>query len=166
MKVAGDIYSAKCRFCSKNISIAGQGYLQLDSHMKGAKHLKNSPVDNGNSILLHVTPSQSSCSKESIDVEKQIVGKNVLFSSHEKELARNAEIMWAIDVVLSKYSYNSSKNKMDLFCKMFPDSNIAKNFSCGKTKCSYLISFGISPYFKELLDSTLGDVDYYVAFFD
>ena len=86
MKVAGDIYSAKCRFCSKNISIAGQGYLQLDSHMKGAKHLKNSPVDNGNSILLHVTPSQSSCSKESIDVEKQIVGKNVFSQKYRNDV--------------------------------------------------------------------------------
>ena len=42
----------------------------------------------------------------------------------------SAEIMWSIDVVSSNYSFNSVSNKSDLFCKMFPDSKIAENFSC------------------------------------
>ena len=70
--------------------------------------------------------------------------------------------MWAIDV-MSKYS---SANKNDLFCTMFHDSDVAKNFACGKTKCSYIVNFGVAPYFKELFDATLNEVEYFVALFD
>ena len=36
---------------------------------------------------------------------------------------------------------------------MFPDSQIAQKCACGQTKCSYLIRFGLAPYFeKEVLD--------------
>ena len=50
---------------------------------------------------------------------------------------------------LSKYSFNSSSNKGDLFSNMFPDSDIAREFTCGKTKCSYIVKFGITPYFLD-----------------
>ena len=56
--------------------------------------------------------------------------------------------MWSIDVVLSNGSFNSVSNKNDLFCKMFPDSEIAESFSCGKTKCRYVIYFGLAPLFQ------------------
>ena len=35
--------------------------------------------------------------------------------------------------------------------RMFPDSEIAKQFSLGKDKMSYLINFGLAPYFKTKL---------------
>ena len=31
----------------------------------------------------------------------------------------------------------------DLFSKMFSDSNIAKDFACRKTKCSYTVKFDV-----------------------
>jgi len=34
---------------------------------------------------------------------------------------------------------------------MFPDSEITKKFSCGSTKCSYIIRFGLAPFYKEEL---------------
>ena len=74
--------------------------------------------------------------------------------------------MRSIDVVLSNYSFNSISNKSDLFCKMFPDSKIAENFSCGKTECSYVVCFGLAPYFKGLLTKSLSNVEHIVAFFD
>ena len=49
---------------------------------------------------------------------------------------------------------------------MFPDSGIANNFSCGKTKCGFIVKFGIAPYFVELLNSQLKDVEYFLALFD
>ena len=50
---------------------------------------------------------------------------------------------------------------------MFPDSNVAKNFSCGQNKCSYLINFGLRPYYSELLSDTLkNEVDFFVIMFD
>ena len=42
---------------------------------------------------------------------------------------------------------------------MFPDSNIAKNFTCG-------ITYGLAPYFKSLLNDTISSLDCFVAMFD
>ena len=52
---------------------------------------------------------------------------------------------------MAHYSSNSSAGTDKLFAKMFPDSQIAKQFQCGKTKCSFLINFGLALYFKEKL---------------
>ena len=73
----------------------------------------------------------------------------------EKTHTQNAEIFWALDVFLSSYLFNSCQNKNDLFCNMFSDSNIAKNFACGKTKYSYIVTYGLAPYSKSLLNDTL-----------
>ena len=67
---------------------------------------------------------------------------------------------------MSKYSFNSSSNKSDLFTTMFPDSGIAKNFSCGQAKCGLIVKFGIPPYFVELFNSQMEDVEYFVALFE
>ena len=74
--------------------------------------------------------------------------------------------MWSIDVVLSNGSFNSVSNINDLFCKMFPDSEIAESFSCGKTKCRYVIYFGLAPYSKELLTKSLSNVEHIVTLFN
>ena len=63
----------------------------------------------------------------------------------------NAEIIWSLEVLKCKYSYRSSESKSKLFCSMFPDSKIAQNFTCGKTKCSYILCHGIVPFVKETL---------------
>ena len=52
----------------------------------------------------------------------------------------NTEVLWAIKTVMLHYSMNSSSNTGELFKMMFPDSQIAQKFSCGMTKCSYLIT--------------------------
>ena len=48
---------------------------------------------------------------------------------------------------------------------MFPDNNIAKNFACGKTKCSYIVTYVLAPFFKSLLNDTLSSLDCFVAIF-
>jgi len=68
---------------------------------------------------------------------------------------------------MSHYSCNSSAGTDKLFAKMFPDSLIAKQFKCGATKCSYLICFGIAPYFHgELMKLLQEQGTMYVISFD
>ena len=62
-----------------------------------------------------------------------------------------AEIFWALKFVMSHFSYNSAHDITDVFKAMFPDSIIAQHMSCGPTKLSYLNSFGIAPYFMDIL---------------
>ena len=49
---------------------------------------------------------------------------------------------------------------------MFSNSRIGQSFSCGATKCAYLVRFGIYPYFHELLIEKIGAVKYYTLLFD
>jgi len=63
----------------------------------------------------------------------------------------HAEVLWVLKVFTSSYSLNSCKDISNLFSKMFPDSQVAQFFSCGATKCAYLLCFGLYPYFHELL---------------
>ena len=59
---------------------------------------------------------------------------------------------------MSYFSYNSAHDITDVFKATFPDSVIAQYMSCGPTKPSYLISFGIAPNFMDLLLKELKDV--------
>ena len=78
----------------------------------------------------------------------------------------NAEVLWAVKTVLSYFSANSSSSAGDLFRKMFPESQIAQRFNCGKTKCTYLITHRFAPYFHNnlLLILREGDVKYVISF--
>ena len=76
-----------------------------------------------------------------------------------------AEIIWALKSIMSHFSYNSAHDITDVFKAMFPDSRIAQHMSCGPTKLSYLISFGIAPYFRELLLADIKKASCFVVFF-
>ena len=77
-----------------------------------------------------------------------------------------AEILWALKSVMSHFSYNSAHDITDVFKAMFPDSSIAQHMSCSATKLSYMISFGIAPYFMELLLAKVKEAPCFVISFD
>ena len=49
---------------------------------------------------------------------------------------------------------------------MFPDSKIAQNVTCGKTKCSYILCHGIASFVEEMQFNELKEVLYYTTLFD
>ena len=53
-----------------------------------------------------------------------------------------------------------------MFSTMFQDSPSASKLSLGATKMSYLLNFGITPYFKNLLLDEIKASPYYVLSFD
>ena len=63
----------------------------------------------------------------------------------------HAEILWVLKVLTSHHSFRSCLNLNQLFCIMFPDSDIAKPFQFSKAKCVYYIVHGLAPYFIEIL---------------
>ena len=77
-----------------------------------------------------------------------------------------AEIYYVLNLVKNHCSYNSAQYSNDLFAKMFPDSEIAKKFTCSPTKCSYFACFGLGPYYEELLLNKLNEVPIYSVSFD
>ena len=78
----------------------------------------------------------------------------------------NAEILWCMYVVKGHLSYNLCSNIMELFNVMFPDSDIVAQFSLEKTKCRYMILFGLAPYFKNALIKDINNSLYYSLSFE
>ena len=73
-----------------------------------------------------------------------------------------AEIYGLWRLVMSHFSYNSA----DVLRAMFSDSDIAQKMSCGPTKMSYLICFGIASYFKQQFLNELKEARCFVISFD
>ena len=78
----------------------------------------------------------------------------------------NAEILWCLKVINAHWSYNSCTDIAKLFHSMFPDSEIAGQFSMGKTKCRYIILYGLAPHFKSKLREAINSSIYYSLSFD
>ena len=53
-----------------------------------------------------------------------------------------------------------------MFQAMFPDSEIAKTFTCGKDKTGYMIRFGLSAFFKKELVDRINKVGPFLLMFD
>lgn len=65
-----------------------------------------------------------------------------------------AEVRWATFVAKHNLAFLSSDHATKLFKVMFPDSEIAKKFSCARTKTTAIVKVGLAPHFtKRVIDS-------------
>ena len=169
-----DNTKARCKFCRRTFSLSNMGEPSLKSHAQGKKHQsiiqrsEKNPSVKG--FLEKKDVAEASTSEESgpstlmsssAEQKSSFVTKFALTKEHHK-----AEIIWALKSVMSHFSYNSAHDITDIFKAMFPDSSIAQHMSCGPTELSYLISFGIAPYFRDLLLADLKQTSCFVVSFD
>ena len=82
--------------------------------------------------------------------------------------SRKAEILWTLKCVENHQSFRDNEHTSQLFQNMFWDGNIARQYmySLGKTKMAYLTTFGLSPYFKDMLLNNVGQSEFYMIIFD
>ena len=78
--------------------------------------------------------------------------------SHYKPQASDkvieAEVRWATFVSKHNLAFLSSDHATKLFKVMFPDTEIAKRFSCARTKTTAIVKVGLAPHFtKRVIDS-------------
>ncbi|XP_019127348.1 uncharacterized protein LOC109141461 [Larimichthys crocea] len=161
----GDQGRARCKFCMKSFDVSNMGEAALVSHLKGKKHQVLASATNRLAItdfMTTVTTERPSTSS----VVLSAATKQSTISSDSKNEVLKAEILWALKVMNSHYSFKSSEDTSKLFGAMFPDSEIAKRFACGERKCAYMCTFGIAPHFKKLLLSEVSSQTTYVMLFD
>ena len=77
-----------------------------------------------------------------------------------------AEVIWAINTVMRHSSVRAAADTAALFPLMFPDSDVAKKLQIQRTKLSYLIVYGVAPYFEGELLKTCNDASHLVLGFD
>ena len=68
-----------------------------------------------------------------------------------------AETIWALKVVDSNFSFNSTHDLVDILAAMDPKSEVFKKMSMGETKTSYVISHGLYPYFLKKIVKAIQD---------
>ncbi len=181
--VPGDDSKAKCTVCpgETTINIKAMGVSALVSHAKGQKHKtallrdKDKPMGADTLIrakqLNHTSVGKSSREESGQSSSAGYYAKRAKQQQDmehflTREAAHKAEILWALEVVKTHQSFRSNEEKSALFAKMFPDSEIAKQYAMGRTKVMYLITYGIAPYYEDDLYKRITPVECYSASFD
>ena len=129
--------------------------------MKGSKHKEHLPnvfsqsfFKNNKTVETIASAKKTtefSCKQSSID------------SCTSRTLVINAKIMWVLHVVMWKYSFNLNSKKNEPFATMISDGEVAKAFPFGKRKCSSIENYSVAPYFLEVLNTQLMELEHSVA---
>ena len=128
-----------------NTDISNMGVAGLTIHAAGKKHkeilgLRQSNVGASFFQKQSSEQKQGSSSNSKPKTESMLIPASTL----------KAEVFWSLKVVSSHFSFRSCLGLNDLFKAMFIGSEIAKSFQLSKTKCDYLINYGLAPYFKDV----------------
>ena len=156
-----------CCFCQWSFALSNMGKQALESHMNSDKHKRNvsGKVPSISSYFKKlIAPSKSSVPNSAdTDTDRQAscptatetnripVAPKMLTCYVCKDDILNAEILWALKVIESHFSYNSSRNIVDVLKMMLPDSKIVEKLCLGSTKLAYLITHGLAPLFHDEL---------------
>ena len=129
------------------------GSSDLESHGSGKKHKEKLEAHcklGTISMFMNKKVNDAENLKPSTSSNSETLTSSEKISSYvTKNEVINAKILWCLKIVSGHFSFNSCSDLGAIFKCMFPDSNIAKDFSLGKTKCRYTIIHGITPYSKE-----------------
>lgn len=77
-----------------------------------------------------------------------------------------AEILWCLATVSNHVSKRGAASLAKGFPRLFWDSEIAKKCALSRSKISYCLTFGLSPYFADELRKSVSDASFFVVLFD
>ena len=135
--------------CAANICFVKYGCSGSQKSPRGEKHKTLLTNNKSPSLFFKHIAANKTCSKPSKEgVSSQQTTLDLVV--HAKEELQT-EIRWFIAAVMYNLSSNAASNMTQLFSSLFPDSKVAKDVTLGRTKISYIMNFGLAPYFKSLL---------------
>jgi hypothetical protein len=124
--VKNDLYSFHCIPCMKNIKCDHQGITDVKNHCGTESHKKREKQ----------MKSQPSVSQ--------------LFHSQEpKDAVTKAEVIVTNFLIQHNLPLATSDHLGPLFRSVFPDSDIAKKYSCGRTKTCAIVNKAMGPHCHE-----------------
>ena len=83
-----------------------------------------------------------------------------------KQMAARAEIIATLHFAAQNLSFSSSQNLSTLYQQQFHDSVIARNVKIGPSKMSYMVSYGLGPYFRQMIIKDIVEGNYFTLHFD
>ena len=120
--VGKDDFHARCTLCNQQISLSTIGKPSVTAHNDTKKHKKAAMSAVENTSILKFA-------------------KSTKWTSEEEKVAA-AEGVWAYHIATHGQSFSSSDcvSSDKLFQSMFPDSDVAKNFSSAQKKTARIIT--------------------------
>ena len=109
----------QCSDCFKTISIAGQGVKALESHAKSSKHNEKLPKSTSSIIKFTSKKAETSNAEPVTEDTSKSKKQSTITDFGVKTHTQNAEIFWALDVILFDFSVNSCQIKMIYFATCF-----------------------------------------------
>ena len=165
----------RCKLCSKVLKLSNMGIEAIKSHESNAKHrglaavaVAAAPIQiflQPSTLSSALGESQSHASSSTTELSITATSAASNLGVFNDDARTRAEILWVLKIIDSNYSFNSSECVPLLLQSMFPDSEVAKNFSCSESKARYMATFGLAPYLLELLMEKVKD-DCFVLLFD
>ena len=165
----------RCKLCSKVLKLSNMGIEAIKSHESNAKHrglaavaFAAAPIQSflqPSTLSSALGESQSHASSSTTELSITATSAASNLGVFNDDARTRAEILWVLKIIDSNYSFNSSECVPLLLQSMFPDSEVAKNFSCSESKARYMATFGLAPYLLELLMDKVKD-DCFVLLFD
>ena len=111
--------------------------------------------------------AEATCQSRTSEQKSIAVSQSTEHVWSVKDAATKAEIIAALQFASQNIPFSCAENLAVCYQQQFPDSSIAKNVSIGATKMSYLVSYGLGPYFNEM---TIKDIvqgnSYFTLHFD
>jgi hypothetical protein len=108
-----------------------------------------------NDVLKHVGRRKHIQASEAANSSHSIVS---MFQGKGAKVAQSvteSEARWALFVAKHNLAFLTSDHATKLFHKMFPDSDIAKQFACGRTKTTAVVKEALSPHYLEKVISNI-----------
>lgn len=174
---------AFCKLCSKSFSLSNMGKRAISSHFEGKQHKarlkimktsatmnkyvqqQNKDVTNSDVVAASLLEAKDETNRDQLVHNSNPMMNNSNSFDSKIDLAK-AEILWALNMIVTHTSYRTASKSIDIMRSMFQDSPIAQNITFGKTKAAYLVLFGLAPYFENLIEKYLKTSKYYVVCFD
>ena len=124
---------ARCLFCSSDFSITHGGKNDVTSHIKTKRHIE---MDKAASASKSV---------------------NSFFKPDIQQSTIKAETLWSLFTAKHNLAFLNSDHANKLFKEMFPDSEIAKKFACGRTKTTAIVKDALAPHFHKKMVNHLSN---------
>ena len=164
--------SFSCKLCGgSSLRLGNMAMGAVKKHMTYSKHQKN--VTNVKSqVKIYFTANKVSESCGCSDFTKSpnlaeptsCTIQKLLFSNPVlPSVVTKAEILFAIQSVMSHFTHNSWNDFPALFKLIFPDSEIVLKILLGRTKLGHVINYGLASYFRGKLFNSLKLESVYVT---
>lgn len=152
---------AMCKLCKKTFSLGTMGLKAVELHMKGGKHQRYVAAARHSGARL--IPALFAARPNDV-TSSDATSQSAITSFISPPDTQKAEVLWVLHTVTRHNSFKSNDDIQGVFAAMFPDSQLAKSFTCGENKTAYVAKYGIASFIKKELSCSVSEKPYVVMF--